>query len=208
MASQSSKITRVSGRAVAVRGDDIDTDRIIPARYLKTITFEGLGDHLFEDDRRQAAERGVTHPLDVPAHEGARLLIVGGNFGCGSSREHAPQAIARRGFQAIVGESFAEIFFGNSLMLGMPCVTASREDLEALRAKVEADPHAELVLDLATSRLTGAGLDISVSMPEAVRSALVNGTWDATGLLVDRYEEVERVAARLPYLSGWASPSA
>ena len=207
MSVESSKRARISGRAIVVRGDDIDTDRIIPARFLKTITFEGLGDHLFEDDRRQAAERGVTHPIDAVAHQGARILVVGSNFGCGSSREHAPQAIARWGVNAIVGESFGEIFFGNSLMLGLPCATASREDIERLSTAVEQNPAGEFVLDIAGSRVTGPGVDFRIAMPDGVRTALVNGTWDATSLLVDRYDEAEAVAARLPYLSGWGASS-
>ena len=203
MATQASRIERVSGRALPLRGNDIDTDRIIPARYLKTITFDGLEEHVFEDDRRQLAERGVVHPFDDPRFRGAGLLIAQENFGCGSSREHAPQAIARWGIKAIVAESYAEIFFGNSLMMGMPCVTATPADVETLLALVESQPDVELTLDLATSRITAGDLSIPVSLPDAVRAALMSGNWDATGLLVDRYDEVERVAARLPYVSGW-----
>ena len=197
------KIERVKGRAVPLRGDDIDTDRIIPARYLKTSTFEGLEQHVFEDDRLQLAERGQTHSFDVAAYKGATLMFVQGNFGCGSSREHAPQAIARWGVKAIVGESFAEIFFGNSLIMGLPCVTAERADIERLIKQVEAHPETEFDLDLRSSTITGGSLSIPVMLPEATRAALLSGNWDATGLLVDRYEEVEAVAARLPYVSGW-----
>ena len=201
------KIARVQGRAVAVHGDDIDTDRIIPARFLKAITFEGLEDHLFEDDRREATGRGLVHPFDEPDHRGARVLLVGGNFGCGSSREHAPQAIARWGIQALVGESFAEIFFGNSVMMGLPCVTVDRPALERLMALADAKPDLEWVVDLASGRLTAGDQSVPVTMPEAARSALQSGNWDATALLLDRYEDVERTAARLPYLAGWASRS-
>ena len=201
------KIARAQGRAVAVHGDDIDTDRIIPARFLKAITFEGLEDHLFEDDRREATERGQVHPFDEPDHRGARVLLVGGNFGCGSSREHAPQAIARWGIQALVGESFAEIFFGNSVMIGLPCVTVDRPTLERLMALADAKPGLEWVVDLASGRLTAGDQSVPITMPEAARSALQSGNWDATALLLDRYEEVERTAARLPYLAGWASRS-
>lgn len=197
------KIERVKGRAVPLRGDDIDTDRIIPARYLKTITFEGLDEHVFEDDRLQLAERGQTHSFDVAAHNGATLMFVQANFGCGSSREHAPQAIARRGVKAIVGESFAEIFFGNSLIMGLPCVTADRADIDRLITQVEAHPETEFDLDLRSSTITGGSFSIPVTLPEATRAALLSGNWDATGLLVDHYEEVEAVAARLPYVSGW-----
>ena len=203
MATQPSKIERVSGRALPLRGNDIDTDRIIPARYLKTITFDGLEQHVFEDDRRQLTERGAVHPFDDSRFLGATILVAQANFGCGSSREHAPQAIARWGIRAIVAESYAEIFFGNSLMMGMPCVTAAASDIERLMTLVESQPDLEFVLDLTTSRLSAGGLMIAVSLPEAVRTALTSGNWDATGLLVDRYDEVERVAARLPYVSGW-----
>jgi 3-isopropylmalate/(R)-2-methylmalate dehydratase small subunit len=205
MATHASRIERVSGRALPLRGNDIDTDRIIPARYLKTITFDGLDRHVFEDDRRQLSERGITHPFDDPKFSGAKLLFAQANFGCGSSREHAPQAIARWGIKAIVAESYAEIFFGNSLMMGMPCVMASAIDIERLIALAESHPELEFTLDLTTSRLTAGDTAVSVNLPEAVRTALTSGNWDATGLLIDRYDEVERVAARLPYVSDWKS---
>ena len=203
MTTHASSITRVTGRALPLRGNDIDTDRIIPARFLKTITFEGLDEHVFEDDRLQTTARGAVHAFDDSRYQGAHLLVVQGNFGCGSSREHAPQAIARWGIRAIVGESFAEIFFGNSLMMGLPCVTAAPADIERLLSLAEAQPSVEFDLDLATSRITARDLVVPISLPEATRSALISGNWDATGLLVDRYDEVERVAARLPYVSGW-----
>jgi 3-isopropylmalate/(R)-2-methylmalate dehydratase small subunit len=203
VATQASKVERISGRAIPLRGNDIDTDRIIPARYLKTITFDGLEEHVFEDDRRQLAERGATHPFDDTKFRGAKLLFAQANFGCGSSREHAPQAIARWGIGAIVAESYAEIFFGNSLMMGMPCVTAAPADLEKLLTLVESTPDREFTLDLTTCRLSTGDITIAVNLPEAVRTALTSGNWDATGQLVDRYEEVEAVAARLPYVSGW-----
>jgi 3-isopropylmalate/(R)-2-methylmalate dehydratase small subunit len=201
--SQSSKITRVEGRGVVVRGDDIDTDRIIPARFLKTITFEGLEQHLFEDDRKQLAERGTTHAIDQPAFQGARILFVGSNFGCGSSREHAPQAIARWGIGAIVGVSFAEIFFGNSLMIGLPCATVTPDQIEKLMAVVEADPSVTCAVDLSAKTISAGLVTVPLGMPEAVRSALMSGGWDATALLVDHYEQVEQAAANLPYVSGW-----
>jgi 3-isopropylmalate/(R)-2-methylmalate dehydratase small subunit len=203
MTNHPSKIERVSGRAVPLRGDDIDTDRIIPARFLKTITFDGLGDHVFEDDRQQLASRGVVHAFDVPSHKGAKILFAQANFGCGSSREHAPQAITRWGIGAIVAESYAEIFFGNSLMIGLPCVMAERVDIEKLLKLSETHPETEFTLDLHACRITGGNLTVAVTLPDATRSALLTGNWDATGLLVDHYEEVERTAARLPYVSGW-----
>ncbi len=201
------RIERIQGRAVAVHGDDIDTDRIIPARFLKAITFDGLEDHLFEDDRREAAGRGQRHPIDDPARRGARILLVGANFGCGSSREHAPQAIARWGIQAVVGESFAEIFFGNSVMIGLPCVTVERSTLDELMQRADEAPALEWSVDLAAARLTAGERSVPIEMPDEARSALRSGNWDATALLLDRYEEVEQSAARLPYLTGWAPRS-
>ncbi len=196
-----SKKERVEGRAVGVRGNDIDTDRIIPARFLKTITFDALDEHLFEDDRLELGRRGEQHPIDNPAHAGASLLFVQGNFGCGSSREHAPQAIARRGIGAVVGESFAEIFFGNSLMIGLPCATASREDIETLIASSESKPDQNFVLDIRAGTITAGDLSIRVHFPDAVKSALLSGDWDATGMLLNDYQQVEQTAARLPYIS-------
>ena len=204
ISSASSKIERIKGRAVAVRGNDIDTDRIIPARYLKTITFEGLGDHVFEDDRAELARRGDTHPLDRPDHKGAHLLLAEGNFGCGSSREHAPQALLRWGIKAIVAVSFAEIFAGNSVMIGLPCVTVAADQIEPLIALCESTPLTEFELDLSAQTLSGAGRTVAIDMPDSARSSLLSGSWDATALLLADYEQVQKTAARLPYISGWA----
>ena len=191
------RVREVRGTGLPLRGDDIDTDRIIPARFLKAITFEGLQDHLFEDDRAQAAD----HPVSNPRYDGARVLLVQSNFGCGSSREHAPQAIYRRGIRAVVGQSFSEIFFGNSVVLGMPCPTATRETTEALIAIVEQDPATELVVDLAAMTVTAAGRAFPIALPAAAREAFLDGSWDATGLLLDDYDQVRAVAARLPYVT-------
>jgi 3-isopropylmalate/(R)-2-methylmalate dehydratase small subunit len=188
----------IRGTAFPVRGDDIDTDRIIPARFLKSISFEGLEDHLFEDDRQQLD----THAASNPAYRSAAVMLVNANFGCGSSREHAPQAIRRRGIRAVVGQSFSEIFFGNSLVLGMPCPTASAETLKALMTTVERDPSTEIVVDLSTMRVSAGGGTYELSLPAAAREAFLDGSWDATGLLLERFEEVEAIAAQLPYISG------
>jgi 3-isopropylmalate/(R)-2-methylmalate dehydratase small subunit len=195
----SSQVRQVSGRAIPVRGNDIDTDRIIPARYLKAVTFEGLGDHAFEDDCRGLRQAGAVHPFDNPQFRGAAILLANENFGCGSSREHAPQALKRRGLQAVVAQSFAEIFFGNSTAIGLPCVTASASDLAALMDRVEGEPAQSFVLDLRAGTLTGAGLTIAVGMPPSARDALLSGTWDATGMLLADYSQVEQTAGRLPY---------
>jgi 3-isopropylmalate/(R)-2-methylmalate dehydratase small subunit len=198
-----SQIRQITGRAVAVHGADIDTDRIIPARFLKTITFEGLDEHVFEDDRLEAKTQGRIHPFDNPAHRGAAILVAGANFGCGSSREHAPQAIKRWGIQAVVAESFAEIFYGNSLMIGLACATAPAAEIERLTALADSQPDLEFHLDIEARTLTADDLRIAVTIPDSVRTALLTGDWDATSLLLDKYDEVEAVAARLPYIAGW-----
>jgi 3-isopropylmalate/(R)-2-methylmalate dehydratase small subunit len=198
-----SRIERVVGTAIAVRGNDIDTDRILPARFLRAITFEGLEEHLFEDERREAASRGETHPFEDAARRNARVLLVNANFGCGSSREHAPQAILRRGIRAVAGESFAEIFFTNALTIGLPCVTASRDDIETLMAMVDASPGVEVDVDLVEGRLTSGTFATAISLPASAQQAFVSGLWDATAQLLDRYDEVERTAKKIPYLQGF-----
>jgi 3-isopropylmalate/(R)-2-methylmalate dehydratase small subunit len=197
------QITRITGRAIPMRGNDIDTDRIIPARFLRAITFEGMEAHLFEDDRKMGGPGHNRHPFDVPAYQGASILLVNRNFGCGSSREHAPQAIRRWGIEAIVGESFAEIFFGNSAMIGMPCVTASAADLKALQELIERDPRTEITIDLGAGTCEAGSFRCAVSLPVNVRDAFATGAWDTTGQLLDRYEEVNAKAARLPYVAGF-----
>jgi len=190
------RIVRVAGRGLPLRGDNIDTDRIIPARFLRAVTFEGLETHVFEDDRAQRPD----HPFSSPVYRDAAILIVNANFGCGSSREHAPQAIQRWGIRAVLGQSFSEIFFGNAVTIGLPCVTAAPDALDALMDLVEADPPAGLVVSLDALQIEAAGRRWPIALPAAAREAFVSGTWDATGLLLDRYEEVENVRSRLPYL--------
>jgi 3-isopropylmalate/(R)-2-methylmalate dehydratase small subunit len=194
------RIERIVGPAVVVRGHDIDTDRILPARFLKAITFDGIEDHLFEDERKESAARGEMHPMADAARRHACVLIVNSNFGCGSSREHAPQAILRRGIQTVLGESFAEIFFTNALTIGLPCVTASRDDIETLMAIADASPAAKFAIDLAIGRVSADSVVASIQLPAAARDAFVSGTWDATSLLLERYDEVEQAASKLPYL--------
>ena len=196
-------VTRVEGRGLPLPGHDIDTDRIVPARFLKTVSFEGLERHLFEDDRAAWPSGQGHHPFADPAYAGAAVLIVNRNFGCGSSREHAPQAIYRWGIRAIVGESFSEIFFGNALALGMPCVTLSSEDATWLQQTVEAAPDTHIVLDLVPGTVTAAGRTLAASLPPSARDAFVTGAWDATGLLLEDFPSVEAVASRLPYVAGF-----
>ena len=196
-------ITHIHGRALPLRGDDIDTDRIMPARFLVGVSFEGLEKHVFEDDRKAAVRPHNRHPFDVGQYQGARILLVNSNFGCGSSREHAPQGLHRWGIQAVVGESFAEIFFGNSVMIGMPCVTAAPADVQALMEFVEKHPAAELTIDLAAGTCTADGFSCGVSLPPNARDAFTSGAWDTTGMLLDRYEQVNAAASRLPYVTGF-----
>jgi 3-isopropylmalate/(R)-2-methylmalate dehydratase small subunit len=195
-----SRIVSVTGRALPLVGDDIDTDRIMPARHLRAITFDGLERHLFGDDRAHAAAQGVIHPVDDPRFAGASLMVVNRNFGCGSSREHAPQGIVRSGIRGMIGESFSEIFFGNSVMLGMPAVTAAAADVAALQSAIERDPRVEVRLDLEAMRVTAGSLDIAVHLPPAARDALITGRWDGLGLLLENFDEVRATAASLPYL--------
>ena len=196
------KIQRIEGRGLPLPGDNIDTDRIIPARFLRSITFEGLEQHLFEDDREQLAAQGATHPVADGTYAGATILLVNANFGCGSSREHAPQAIRRYGIRAVVGESYSEIFFGNSVALGMPCVTADHSSVVTLMQLVETHPTIQLVVDLEAMRVSAGEKSFTVALPSTARESFLDGTWDATGLLLDRFEEVEAVAKALPYVSG------
>ncbi len=182
-----------------LRGDNIDTDRIIPARFLKAITFDGLGDHVFEDDRAAMPD----HPFSNPAYGRAKVLLANENFGSGSSREHAPQALKRWGIEACVGESFSEIFRGNSLAIGLACVTLSKDAVEQLMALVEAAPDTSLSLSISDRRLAAGDLRVEVGIDDPVRDALLNGTWDATGMLLDDFDVVRAVAERVPYIRGF-----
>jgi 3-isopropylmalate/(R)-2-methylmalate dehydratase small subunit len=199
------RIQVIEGRALPVRGEDMDTDRIMPARFLTSITFEGLDKHVFEDDRLAEKRAGQVHPFDDPRYQGASILLANRNFGAGSSREHAPQGLNRWGIRAVVAESFAEIFFGNSLMMGLACVTASAKDIEALMSLVERDPKAAFTIDLSAGTCQASGITVAIWIPDHVRDMLMIGAWDTTGLLLDNYEQVNAVSARLPYLSGFSS---
>ena len=196
----SRRIEKVAGSAAVLRGADIDTDRIIPARFMKVVTFDTVGEHLFEDDRKAA--KG-DHPLDQEKYGGARILVVGSNFGCGSSREHAPQALMRFGFDAFVGASFAEIFAGNCTALGLPCVVLGESDLAALMDSVELDPAQQVSVDLEAQTVTSRAGVAPASIPSGTRQQLLEGTWDATSALLEAGDAIEATAARLPYVSGY-----
>jgi 3-isopropylmalate/(R)-2-methylmalate dehydratase small subunit len=196
------KITQITGRGVPVPGDDIDTDRIIPARFMKCVTFDGLGEYVFYDVRFNENGSLKAHPLNEERFDGATILISGNNFGCGSSREHAPQAIYRAGFRAVIAEGFAEIFFGNSTQLGMPCVSASSEDLDTLREGVKADPQLQITIDLDAKAIRFGGKAIPCEIREGARNALMSGKWDPLMDLLNGAEQVEAVAGNLAYMAG------
>lgn len=202
MTSTGETIERVSGRGCALRGDDIDTDRIIPARFLRCVTFDGLGEHAFEDDRDQA--KG-DHALDDARFAGASILVVGHNFGCGSSREHAPQALMRHGFRAFVGGSFAEIFAGNCTALGLPCVTLADADLTALMDAIELDPEQTLTVDLDARTLTSRLGTFRADIPDGTRQILLEGQWNATSVLLGAGDAIEATAARIPYVNAFSA---
>lgn len=192
-------ITQVEGTGIAVRGNDIDTDRIIPARYLRMITFDGLGEYAFEDDRKSNPD----HPFNNDRYKGASILLANGNFGCGSSREHAPQALNRWGIKALLSESFGEIFQGNCTAMGIPCVTASRADVVRFQDYVEANPMESLTLDLVKKTLTVGDLSMPITIPESNRKSLLEGAWDATGMLLEGADAAKETAESLPYVTGF-----
>ncbi len=195
------KISQVAGTGVYVVGDDVDTDRIIPARFMKCITFDGLGEFAFIDERKDPATGELkNHALNDARFGGASILLSGSNFGCGSSREHAPQALYRYGFRAMLAESFAEIFFGNSTTLGIPCMVLSKADILSIAALIEADPSVMLTVDVAGDRVSVADVDFPASLPGHAKDALLNGRWDAIADLLEGIPAVRETAARLPYM--------
>jgi 3-isopropylmalate/(R)-2-methylmalate dehydratase small subunit len=192
-------IREIAGRGLPLRGHDIDTDRIMPARFLVAVSFAGLEQHLFEDDRK--ADPG--HAFNDARYDRASILVVNTNFGCGSSREHAPQGLVRAGYRAVIGESFSEIFQGNAAMLGMPCFTASRDEVERLQTLIEKAPNATIAADVASGAITAGDLHLTAALPAALRDGFLSGQWNPTAMLLDRFDEVRAVAARLPYVSGF-----
>jgi len=195
-AAPSGAILCVSGRGLPMRGDDIDTDRIMPARFLRATSFEGLEQHLFEDDRAARPD----HPFNDPRFTGAAILVVNRNFGCGSSREHAPQGLARAGIRGVIGESFSEIFQGNAAMLGIPCFAADRRDVDRLQTLIEQTPAVEIVARVDSGAIAAGSLRLMATLPRALHEAFVSGQWNPTAMLLDRFEQVRAVAERLRYL--------
>ncbi len=197
------EIRTISGRAIPVRGNDIDTDRIIPARFLRCVTFDGLGEHAFADDRKQLTAQGKTHSFDDKRFAGASVLVVNSNFGCGSSREHAPQAIAKWGIKAIVGVSFSEIFFGNCVAMGMPALRVSVADSEAIQSAIEKDPSVQVTVDVDQLKVRAGALAWNAQMGEGHRKQFLTGQWDATGELIAGLQQVKATASKLPYVSSF-----
>lgn len=193
-----SQIMSVTGRGIPLLGNDIDTDRIIPARFLRCVTFDGLGENVFADDRAQSSG---THSFDQSQYQNAKILVVNSNFGCGSSREHAPQSIMRWGIKAIIGESFAEIFLGNCVAIGMPCATATPTVVARLQALIAGSPDQEFSLDLENQTIAGDSFKETVSIKEGNRQMFINGTWDACGQLLNQAEQIKATGANLPYVN-------
>jgi 3-isopropylmalate/(R)-2-methylmalate dehydratase small subunit len=192
-----SPIKKITGRAVPVEGDDIDTDRIIPARYMRCVTFDGLGEFLFRDIRQTQDGKSTNHTIDQAKFKGATILVSGMNFGCGSSREHAPQAIVRAGFKAVIAGNFAEIFFGNSTTLGLPCVSAKKEDLQALTQLISSEPSTEVGINLENLKVSAGKLSFAVTMKASAQQGLLTGRYDAIADLLTNLPKVQELAARL-----------
>jgi 3-isopropylmalate/(R)-2-methylmalate dehydratase small subunit len=195
----------IEGTAVPVRGDDIDTDRIVPARYLRTVTFSGLGEHAFEDDRAQLIQQGKRHPFDMPEYAGAKIMLANKNFGCGSSREHAPQALMRwgAGISAIIAESFAEIFHANCFSLGIPCVRVDESTCRALMTAAEEQPSLRFFINFEECTLSAGSRTLSFEMPSGVRQRFLEGSWDSTAELLGNQAKIRATAQKLPYLNGF-----
>jgi len=199
MSESPERISHISGRGIPLRGNDMDTDRIMPARYLRVVSFDGLEQHLFEDDRKTNRQ----HPFNDPRYAGATVLVVNENFGCGSSREHAPQGLARSGIRAIVGESFSEIFLGNSSILGLPCFSADHAAIDRLQSLIEATPDVVIEADLEAGIVTAGALRLTATVPQAFRDAFLSGEWNPTAMLLANFDQVRAVANHLPYVSGF-----
>jgi 3-isopropylmalate/(R)-2-methylmalate dehydratase small subunit len=197
-------IKHLSGRGIVVPGNDVDTDQIIPARFMKVVTFDGLGEYAFYDLRFDEAGNRKTHPFNEEKYAGASIMFVNRNFGCGSSREHAPQALMRSGIKAVIGESFAEIFAGNCTAMGIPTMTLDHDVIRSIMDVIEADPSTPVEVDLPSSTLTVGSEKYEFSMAPAYRSALIAGNWDSTSVLLSNIDAIEKHAAAIPYLNGFA----
>ncbi len=195
-------ISEIIGTAISLRGNDIDTDRIIPARFLKCVNFDALGSQVFDDDRK---ELNGLHPFDLKENQNASILVVNGNFGCGSSREHAPQALMRWGINAVIGQSFAEIFFGNCLALGIPCFTTSKQEIEEIQKSIESNTGIELLLNLKNQTLKSKKSTWQLEIDPGAKQMLTSGQWDATNQLISNSNSIDQIAKKLPYINGFKS---
>ena len=195
------KIKTITGKGVVVAGNDIDTDRIIPARFMKCVTFDGLGEFLFHDVRKDENGKTTNHNLDQAEHSSASIIISGNNFGCGSSREHAPQAIYKAGFRAIIAEGYAEIFFGNSTNLGIPCVSASKKAIQKLKDAIEKDPSIELSIELETLKINFGSDSIDCELRTGARDSLIAGRWDTIADLLESKKAVAEKISTLRYMN-------
>ena len=196
------EVDHVSGTGIPLRGNDIDTDQVIPARFMKVVTFDGLGEFAFFDQRFDDEDNPKDHPMNEERFRDASIMVVNSNFGCGSSREHAPQALMRRGIDALIGESFAEIFAGNCLALGIPTVTADHETIDALQRWVDDNPDGEIEIDVDSETIAYGSNEISVTVDDGQRKALVDGIWDTTALMKANRQAIRATAADLPYVDG------
>jgi 3-isopropylmalate/(R)-2-methylmalate dehydratase small subunit len=194
-------VERVSGTGIPIRGNDIDTDQVIPARFMKVVTFDGLGQFAFFDQRFDDDDDEKDHPMNEARYRDASIMTVNANFGCGSSREHAPQALMRWGIDALVGESFAEIFAGNCLALGIPTVTADHDTVVALQDWIDANPDGGIDIDVAEEVVRYGDEEVDVTVEDAQRRALVDGVWDTTALMKSNAGAVADTANSLPYLA-------
>ena len=197
------KVTTINGPGIPLRGNDIDTDRIIPARFLKCVTFDGIGEHAFEDDIKGLAAKGQIHPFADERFANGAILVANKNFGCGSSREHAPQSLKRWGIRAIIAESYSEIFYGNCVSLAIPCFTADHETCAKLQDAIESNPDAQFTVDIAQSAVTGPCGSITLQIQSGAQSQLLDGSWNARASLLENLDAAKAVASNLPYVSSY-----
>ena len=197
-------VTTITGPGIPLRGNDIDTDRVIPARFLKCVTFDGIGEHAFADAIKGLAAKGETHPFADTRFANAAILVTNQNFGCGSSREHAPQSLKRWGIRAIIAESYSDIFYGNCVSLAVPCFTADHETCAKLQDVIESNPDGELTLDIAAATATGPCATVALQIQPGARGQFLDGSWDGRAGLLENLEAAKEVAAKLPYVSNYA----
>lgn len=191
-------IKEIKGKAMPMIGDDIDTDRIIPARFLRCVTFDGLGEQAFRDERFDENSNPTDHPMNKEEYKGAKIILSGNNFGCGSSREHAPQAIKRAGYEAVIAESFAEIFYGNSSVLGLVCITMPKAEISELASFIEKNPDTEVIIDIEKAEIKAGDKSYKAGIKRALQKSLLDGTYDTIYELMKNKDKVEEMDKNLP----------